>query len=217
MLFISSRLQCVKGVRGHQKRKCRIYTHAFSAVDGWRYNILYIHIYIYIYIYNLTCYHAVGDNDCVNPIVTFQVNCPPSKILILRTSAGLASPVRVVVAVNRLGRCRVTYVRAALPCWLTEGKVRGSIHWNRTQSQKKSPQWRHNEHDGVSNNLGFQCLLNRLFRHRSKKISKLRVTGLCEGNSPVTGEFPTQRTSKAENVSMWLHHHVFTHPISDEF
>ena len=26
--------------------------------------------------------------------------------------------------------------------------------------------------------------------HRSKKTSKLRVTGLCVGNSPMTGEFP---------------------------
>ena len=26
-----------------------------------------------------------------------------------------------------------------------------------------------------------------------KKTSKLRVTGLCDGNSPVTGEFPAQR------------------------
>ena len=34
------------------------------------------------------------------------------------------------------------------------------------------------------------CLLSRLFRRRSKKTSKLRFTGLCEGNSPVTGEFP---------------------------
>ena len=36
-----------------------------------------------------------------------------------------------------------------------------------------------------------------------KKISKLRVTGHCEGNSPVTGEFPTQMASNAENVSIW--------------
>ena len=36
--------------------------------------------------------------------------------------------------------------------------------------------------------------LNRLFRCRSKKTSKIRVTGLCEGNSPVTGEFCSQRT-----------------------
>ena len=35
-------------------------------------------------------------------------------------------------------------------------------------------------------------------RRRSKKTSKHRVTGLCEGNSPVTGEFPAQRPSNAE-------------------
>ena len=71
--------------------------------------------------------------------------------------------------------------------------------------------WRHNERDGVSNYQPHDCLLNRLFRRRSKKTSKLRVTGLCEfrrrskktsnlrvtglcdGNSPVTGEYPAQR------------------------
>ena len=35
-----------------------------------------------------------------------------------------------------------------------------------------------------------------------KKTSKLHVTGLCEGNSPVTGEFPAQRASNTENVSI---------------
>ena len=49
-------------------------------------------------------------------------------------------------------------------------------------------QWRNNERDGVSNHRRLDCLLNRLFRCRSKKTSKL--TGLCEGNSPATGEFP---------------------------
>ena len=52
-------------------------------------------------------------------------------------------------------------------------------------------------------------LLNCLFRRRSKKISKLRVTGLCAGNSPVTNEFPGQRASNAENVSVWWRHHVW--------
>ena len=69
-------------------------------------------------------------------------------------------------------------------------------------------QWRHNERDGVSNHQPQGCLLNRLFRHRWKKTPKLRVTGLCEGNSPVTGEFPTQRASNAENVSIWWRHRV---------
>ena len=40
-----------------------------------------------------------------------------------------------------------------------------------------------------------------------KKTSKLRVTGLCEGNSPVAGEFPTQRAGYAENISSWWNHH----------
>ena len=42
---------------------------------------------------------------------------------------------------------------------------------------------------------------------RSKKTSKLRVNGLCAGNSPVTGEFPAQRASNAENVCIWWRHH----------
>ena len=67
--------------------------------------------------------------------------------------------------------------------------------------------WCHNERDGVSNHRCQDSLLNRLFRRRSKKISKVSVTGLCEGNSPVTGEVPTQRASNAKNVSIWWRHH----------
>ena len=66
-----------------------------------------------------------------------------------------------------------------------------------------SLQWRHNEHDGVSNHQRHDCLLNRLFK---RKTSKLRVTGLCDGNSPVTGDFPAQRASNTENVSIWWRH-----------
>ena len=48
-----------------------------------------------------------------------------------------------------------------------------------------------------------------IFRHRSKKTSKLCVTGLYEANSPVIGEFPAQLTSNAENISIWCRHHVY--------
>ena len=41
--------------------------------------------------------------------------------------------------------------------------------------------WRHNDHDGISSHQPHGYLLNRLFRRRSKKTSKLRVTGLCVG------------------------------------
>ena len=44
--------------------------------------------------------------------------------------------------------------------------------------------WRHTGRDSVSHHQPHGCLLNRLFRHTSKKSSKLRVTGLCAGNSP---------------------------------
>ena len=71
-------------------------------------------------------------------------------------------------------------------------------------------QWRHNGPDVVSNHQPHDCLLNRLFRRRSKKTSKLRVTGLCAGNSAVTDELPAQMASNAENNSIWWRHHVMT-------
>ena len=49
--------------------------------------------------------------------------------------------------------------------------------------------------------------LTIVFRRRSKKASKLRDTGLCKGNPPVTGGFPSQRASNAGNVSNRLCHH----------
>ena len=67
--------------------------------------------------------------------------------------------------------------------------------------------WRHNGRYSVSNHQPHECLLNRLFRRRSKKTSKLRVTGLCVGNSSGTGEFPAQMASSAVNVSIWRRHH----------
>ena len=74
-----------------------------------------------------------------------------------------------------------------------------------------SLEWRHNERDGVSNHRRLDCLFKRLFRSRSKKISKLRVTGLCEGNSLVAGEFPhkgqvTREMFPFHDAIMWWHH-----------
>ena len=66
--------------------------------------------------------------------------------------------------------------------------------------------WHRYGRDGVSNHQPHDCLLNRLFREQIKKKLKLRVNGLCVGNSPVTGEFPAQMASNAENVSIWWRH-----------
>ena len=76
--------------------------------------------------------------------------------------------------------------------------------------------WRHNGRDSVSKHQPHDCSLNRLFRRRSKKTSKLRVTGLCAGNSPLTGEFPAQMASNAENVSIWWRRHDIL-PIGIQF
>ena len=97
----------------------------------------------------------------------------------------------------------IMYKQFKINYWSTLDKQHGSmadIAW--------TLQWRHNERDGVSSYRCLDCLLNRLFGRGSMKTSKLRVTGLCERNSPVTGEFPAHRTSYAENVSVWWRHHV---------
>ena len=108
------------------------------------------------------------------------------------------------------------------PCWSetavinhplcsTLGWRHGSITWQRNiilRKISKPLRWRHNDHAGVSNHQPHGCLLNRLFRRKSKKTSKLRVTGLGAGNSPGTGEFPAQMASYAENVSIWWRHHA---------
>ena len=66
-----------------------------------------------------------------------------------------------------------------------------SLH-TRCLAKHNALHWRHNKRDGVSNYQSHDCLLNCLFRRRSKKTSKLRVTDLCAWNSPVTGEFPAK-------------------------
>ena len=72
-----------------------------------------------------------------------------------------------------------------------------------------SLQWCHDGRDGVSNHQPHHYLRNRLFRRREKKTPKLRVTDLSAGNSQVTGEFPAQMASNAENASIWWRHHVW--------
>ena len=83
-----------------------------------------------------------------------------------------------------------------------ESRIRHCVCWGPTPLQ-----WRHNGRNGVSNHQPHDCLLNRLFKRRSKKTSKLRVTVLCEGNPSVTGEFPAEMARSAENVSIWWRHH----------
>ena len=84
-----------------------------------------------------------------------------------------------------------------------------------------SLRWRHNDHDGVSNHQPHGCLFNRLFRRRSKKTSKIRVTGLCAGNSPEPVNSPhkgpvTRKMFPFDDVIMWRCCFVLERPIWQE-
>ena len=74
-----------------------------------------------------------------------------------------------------------------------------------------SLKWHHDGRDRVSNHYPRNCLLNRLFRRRSKKTSKLRVTGLCVGihqwpvNSPHQG-LVTRKLFPFDDVIMVIWH-----------
>ena len=67
--------------------------------------------------------------------------------------------------------------------------------------------WRQNGRNCVSNHQPYGCLLNRLFRRRSKKTSKLRVTGLCVGNSPGPVNSPHKGPVTRKMFSIWWRHH----------
>ena len=90
----------------------------------------------------------------------------------------------------------------------------GWSHYDGTRvyrEHRSALHWRHNDRDGVSNHQPHGCLLNRLFRRRSKKTSKLRVTGLCVGNSPRPMKSPhtgpvTRKMFPFDNVIMELTH-----------
>ena len=64
-------------------------------------------------------------------------------------------------------------------------------------------QWHLNEREGISAVYSTVCSGGD-----KKQTSKLRVIGICARNSPVIGEFPAQRASNAENISIWWRHNA---------
>ena len=68
--------------------------------------------------------------------------------------------------------------------WLIYGRHFHQLikdYWEQIKYFLNVLQWRHNGHNGVDQS------------RRSKKVSNLRVTGLCKGNPPVTSGLPSQR------------------------
>ena len=92
------------------------------------------------------------------------------------------------------------FILIMVDIYMVHGLVTGACPW--------SLQWRHNEHDGFSNHRRPGSLLKRLFRRRSKKTSKFRVTGLCERNPPVTGGSPHKGPVTREWIGFSSHQTV---------
>ena len=91
-----------------------------------------------------------------------------------------------------------------LHCVFNERLITSSMKMHRAL------QWRHNGRWRLKS-----CLLHHLSKCRSKKTSKLRVTGPCVRNLQVTSEFPAKMASSTENLSIWWRHHDTVYPMND--
>ena len=146
---------------------------------SWRI-IVYMYIHIYVYAYIHVPYH-------IYRFYAFLV-CAVSLANVQGTAKGTQSaPTQSWMAPDTLWqRILAIYTKPILV---------STLHW------------RHNERAGVSNHQPHDCLLNRLFRRRSKKSSKFRVTGPLCGEFTGTQWIPRTKASDEENVSIWWRHH----------
>ena len=108
------------------------------------------------------------------------------------------------------GMLRQSRVRYLVSYHIYISDIKRILIWFNTfgPEQNVSLQWRHNGRHSVSNHQPHDCFLNRLFRRRSKKTSKLCVTGLCAGNSPGPVNSPhkwpvTRKMFPFDDVIMW--------------
>ena len=151
----------------------------------------------------LFCFIFVILYRCITVLLSFVLFHKPILKFDILHSHGSQGFVLICCDVSQLWRWYTWNISLSKCQWFECHSIQ-NMNYQIMQIQHGS----HNERYGVSNHQLRDYLLSRLFRRKSKKTSKLRVTGLCAGNSPVTGEFPTQRASNAENVSIWWRHHA---------
>ena len=170
--------------------KCEIVEIYYPLIANWHYNNFHV---------------------CITSIKSFFCECMSFVFLGFHCFSVLSSFVGIfysfLASVTVLGIYTCMHSRISPNDTVHCRFVCNNVYENDLYFCVKTLQLRHNEHDGVPNHQPHDCLLNNLFWRRSKKTSKLRVTGLCEGNSPVTVEFPAQRASNVEKVSIWWRHH----------
>ena len=91
-----------------------------------------------------------------------------------------------------------------------------SINWSKEVcwSDRSEPEWIVVHYGDViigaiaSQITSLTIVYSAVYSDADHRKIKLRVTGLCTGNSPGTGEFPVQMANNAESVSIWWRQHV---------
>ena len=171
------------------------------------YIYVYIYIYIYIYIYVCVCVCVCvcsvmwfpAFNPTYRPVFNYSQNISVLSSCDFHVSTlnvENSSKHRYIIKTRTHRRCKpdlqqydCVYIYIYIHIY---AKLRNIIWYKSAMlyMMMDTLRWRHNGRDSVSNHQPHDCLLNRLFRRRWKKTSKLCVTGLCAGNSTGTGEFP---------------------------
>ena len=71
--------------------------------------------------------------------------------------------------------------RLPLWYWIYFRRITNMYLYFSVENKDLTLQWHHNGRNGISNHQPHDCFLNHLFRRRSKKTSKICITGLCAG------------------------------------
>ena len=177
--------------------------HSLKFISQWKYlysDWKFMEIYFWVFNYTSICSH-----NGFEPYSWQAIICTNDSIVKwhIYTSLGLDKITQAHnFVVSFIDTVKTSYIL------LQNSHKRNSIVY--LQYWAMTLKWHHNVHNGISNDQRLDDLLNRLFSRGSKKTSKFCVTGLCEGNSLVTGGFPSQRASNVENVYIWwCYHEVF--------
>ena len=162
----------------------------------------YIYIYIYIYIYGgIVKFHmhweSIGNSENDNHCLNFKSNYDKMKITSIKVNLIKYFFMRnwVLKTLYSRGFTSIEVVFHCNGCIAFSGKF-----FSGGTSKEVRPLER-----GDSPRMSRR--LRPVIETQIKETPKIRITGLCAVNSPVTGEFPAQRASSAENVSIWWRHH----------
>ena len=111
-------------------------------------------------------------------------------------------------------RCRISNTSFTLHVMCPEDSCGFVGHFEKGGFTGDTSQWRHNGQKASQITIP-SIVCSTVCSGADKRKHQSSLTDLCEGNLPVTGEFPSQWASNAENVSIWWRHHYFLIAISN--